>query len=180
MSKLLISEERKRQILKQAEYLDNIVGDGIVDIVKLATQLGFHVYNLKDRIKYYGLIAVDTSDKKLLKDADTSKIIGFNPSLNSTRNRRAIAVELGHYFLHFDKYRKKDRFQYIYKENRKLKKTEEYEAEIFADNLLVPKRKLKAFLKQYPTGMESSMLAIDEAARHFDVSINCIERILNQ
>lgn len=130
-------ERKAEETLNDVNYAD--VADSI-DVIEVAKKLGFVVGNAGLSEDVDGFIIVDENKGNIL-GIDTNKLIGVNASKELAWKRFIIAHEIGHYVLHYDK--EKDNGMYAHREHKKGKNEIENEADFFAANLLMPRKKFK-------------------------------------
>ena len=145
-------ERKAEETLNDVNYAD--VADSI-DVIEVAKKLGFVVGNAGLSEDVDGFIIVDENKGNIL-GIDTNKLIGVNASKELAWKRFIIAHEIGHYVLHYDK--EKDNGMYAHREHKKGKNEIENEADFFAANLLMPRKK---FIDKYKELKEKD-LSIDE------------------
>lgn len=173
----MISDERKTEIINTTKKIlkEYSLPSQNVDIVNVATQLGFSVYLMKDDIDSDGVIIVNKQNKPIAEGIfNESKIIGFKKSIDRNTNRFIIAHELGHFFLHSAN-SKSDIFVYEYKGSNGLNNEYEEEANFFAANLLVPEERFNEALHNYKEPISSTFL-VEDLANAFEVDSGCILR----
>lgn len=85
-----------------------------------------------------GFIIVQDDAKEIL-GIETNKLIGVNSTRNLEWKRFTIAHELAHYVLHCPE--QKSKGMYAHRDHRKGKGLTENEADFFAANLLMPRKK---------------------------------------
>lgn len=116
---------------------------------------------------------LDDDVSGLLVRRDDQAIIVVNVRHHPNRQRFTIAHELGHYVLHKDSPAVfVDNFLVHFREDRSTRRRydpREQEANVFAANLLLPERFLRAELKGSPIDV-SDEDAMHELARRFNVS----------
>lgn len=147
----------------------NNIAEGIIDIYKIhipindingvVTTLGGYIEENKD-----------ICDSAIRKQND--RFVIYMPSFYSAERKRfAVAQELGHLFLHMgyivnpELWDKQKNMTYY---NSKYP-SEEYQANDFADALLMPKDVYKKVLEQYTTGNKVQTAKI---AEYFGVSVS--------
>lgn len=130
-------ERKAEETLNHVNYAD--VADSI-DVIEVAKKLGFVVGNAGLSEDVDGFIIVDENKGNIL-GIDTNKLIGVNASKELAWKRFIIAHEIGHYILHYDK--EKDNGMYAHREHKKGKNEIENEADFFAANLLMPRKKFR-------------------------------------
>lgn len=145
-------EREAEETLHNINYAD--VTDSI-DIIDIAKKLGFVVGNAGLSEDVDGFIIVDENKNNIL-GIDTNKLIGVNASKELAWKRFIIAHEIGHYILHYNK--EKDNGMYAHREHKKGKNEIENEADFFAANLLMPRKK---FMDKYKE-LKQKNLSTDE------------------
>lgn len=145
-------ERKAEETLNDVNYAD--VADSI-DVIEVAKKLGFVVGNAGLSEDVDGFIIVDENKGNIL-GIDTNKLIGVNASKELAWKRFIIAHEIGHYVLHYDK--EKDNGMYAHREHKKGKNEIENEADFFAANLLMPRKK---FINRYRE-LKKKDLSMDE------------------
>lgn len=145
-------EKRANSILESVNYIDN---KDSIDVVEVAKKLGFVVGNagLEDDID--GFIIVEEGKPHIL-NINTDKLIGVNALKELPWKRFIVAHEIGHYVLHYD--RLKDNGMFAHREHRKGKSEKENEADFFAANLLMPRKK---FMDKY-NELQEKGLSLDD------------------
>lgn len=145
-------EKKAEETLNNINYADSTDS---IDVIEVAKKLGFVVGNAGLSEDVDGFIIVDENESNIL-GIDTNKLIGVNASKELAWKRFIIAHEIGHYMLHYDK--EKDNGMYAHREHKKGKNEIENEADFFAANLLMPRKK---FIDKYKELKEKD-LSIDE------------------
>jgi Zn-dependent peptidase ImmA (M78 family) len=132
-----------------------------VDTVSLAQQNGFKVMEATFEKDYEGVAGFIDVPKKL---------IYVNAKDTSDQQNYTVAHELGHYLLnHHEQANFEDEYSVLLREPFSEEFTTiEKEANLFADNLLVPARFLSKWLADYPYATN------EELARIFGVPANVI------
>lgn len=175
----MLTKDRQEQIKNTTKDLllkYGFFNDQNIDIVKLATSLGFAVLLLKEEAKADGVILVNKDNKPILPGKiKASKIIAFKKTIERNKNRFIIAHELGHFFLHSNN-TPTPFFAYQYNgvENNTDALSEE-EANYFAANLLVPEDKLVEAIKTFKEPI-SEVYVVEELAKTFEVDTSCIRK----
>ena len=135
MEKQMI-EEKAMEVLNKG----NDKGDSAINIIGIATSLGFVVGNVDLSEGEDGFILVDEKQEEILGQ-DTNKLIGVNADLSEEWKRFIIAHEIVHFILHYNKSENKG--LYAHREHRKGKDSIENEADYFAASLLMPADRFK-------------------------------------
>ena len=157
----------KRNIEQKAIYLleSTKYSSGEVDILTIAQSLGFVVGIAALPSNDNGFILIDHSKKQIYRiiGLATDKAIGVNVHLDLQTKRFIIAHEIGHAVLgHGSSPRTKIRYNQA---NFQLK---EYEANLFAAELLMPIEAINYMIKQTEIGLK-------EMAEVFSVSSQALE-----
>lgn len=136
MDKSMI-ESKAIDILNKVQLSDET---DAIDVIKIARELGFVVGNagLEDDVD--GFIIVEKGKREILGQK-TDRLIGVNASKELAWKRFIVAHEIGHYILHYDE--NINNGMYAHREHKKGKNNEENEADYFAANLLMPRKKFK-------------------------------------
>jgi len=138
-----VSDMDRRFIEKAAEKLIEEINycNGEVDIIEVASCLGFKIGNASLSNNEDGFVIIDKS-KSSIFDINTNKLIGVNCNRTLDFKRYVIAHELGQCFLHYDP--KVINGKYAHRLH--IKGNNEIDADYFASCLLMP---ASDFLSKY-------------------------------
>lgn len=131
------------------------------------------IYDINDVVKVLGGCIEEDSNiySSAIKKQNDRFVIYIPSSYSAERKRFAVTQELGHLFLHMgykisQKLWDKQKNMVCYESKSPL---EEYQANDFADALLMPKDVYKKVLEQYTTG---SKVQTAKIAEYFGVSVS--------
>lgn len=147
----------------------NNIAEGIIDIYKIHIPIN-DINDVVTTLGGYIEENKDICDSAIRKQND--RFVIYMPSFYSAERKRfAVAQELGHLFLHMGykispKLWDNQRNMVYYESKSPL---EEYQANDFADALLMPKDVYKKVLEQYTTGGKVQTAKI---AEYFGVSVS--------
>lgn len=175
-----MNELRKKEIIQTVNAIIGQYGDteSKVDVVNVASKLGFKVLSLADEAPFKGIIIVNkSSDNSGIFSTFGNRIIAFKKNLEKRQNRFIMAHELGHYFLHSENlFTEKNIFSYEYHSSKSNDSLEE-EANYFAANLLVPESLFKEKYAEYKNASSNNEILLEQLlSDFFDVDIQCIEK----
>lgn len=147
----------------------NNIAEGIIDTY----DIHIPIHNINDVVTALGGYLDDSADiynSNVMKQND-GFVIYIPSSYSAERKQFAVAQELGHLFLHMGykinpKLWDKQKNMVYYKSKSPL---EEYQANDFADALLMPKDVYKKVLEQYTVG---SKVQTAKVAEYFGVSVS--------
>lgn len=145
-------EEKALEFMNKMGYVDD---SDAVDVIDIAKKAGFAVGNAMLDDDEDGFIIVQDGVKEIL-GIHTDKLIGVNSARTVEWKRFIVAHELAHYVLHYA-YEKHNGI-YAHREHIKGKNDEENDADFFAANLLMPRKK---FVDAY-NELKDKQLDLDE------------------
>ena len=114
-----------------------------IDVVSIASKLGFKVANAILDDDADGFVVVDKNARSIL-NINTTKLIVVNNERSIEWKRFIVAHELAHYVLHYDN--DNDQGIYAHRDHRVGKNKYENDADYFAAALLMPR---KVFRRRY-------------------------------
>lgn len=165
---------RRKVIRAQVEHLleTQRIKNGVVDVEKLAKALGAEIK--KDHVddKLSGFLLRDTTNRRA--------IIGVNASHPKNRQRFTIAHEIGHLLLHKGEQIHIDRMDGGYYVNSRNSESsegtneEEKEANLFAAELLMPKKFLDADLAKHDDLDLFDETVLQNLAKKYEVSLQAL------
>jgi len=162
-------EEKARQTLEDA----NDKNDAMVDIINIANNLGFTVYNVEMEDSEDGFILVNEKENNIFGQ-ETSKLIGVNLTRSAEWKRFIIAHEIGHYILYYNE--EKNNGMFAHREHKTGKDEFENEIDFFAASLLVPAERFKKNLNELKKANLTKKEIIFILAERFRVERKIIER----
>lgn len=154
------------------DELNDIINNLTKDIID-TYNIEIPIRNIDDVVATLGGCVKENSNicSSCIKRQNDGFVIYIPSSYSAERKQFAIAQELGHLFLHMgykisQKLWEKQKNMVYYESKSPL---EEYQANDFADALLMPKDIYKKVLKQYTTGNKVQTAKI---AEYFGVSVS--------
>lgn len=175
-----MDENRKKSIALMANQIaeENGFLNCKVDIIQIASRLGFKVFPLVNDAPFDGLLVASESGAPIIKGGEYSKLIAIKRNQEKEQVRFIIAHELGHYFLHRKNGRDICNFKYHNLDSNK-DDSEEMEANYFAACLLVPEKLLREVFQKYSANNDEAY-AIASTANYFEVTVACIQKRLKE
>lgn len=151
----------KDQIIAKAEMFckENNVNDYPVNIVSLCEQFGFKVFGVDLPKEVSGFIVVQDEP---FKNFETNMVIGVNKNESARRRRFTIAHELAHFCLH----RNENEQLYAHRDTDMKVGSIEWEANLFASNILMPKKLVKQSIESLKESSLAQSIPREIVVRH--------------
>lgn len=167
-------EAKAIELMEKVNYVDD---SDAIDVIQIAKKAGFAVGNAVLDDEEDGFIIVKEGAKEIL-GIHTDKLIGVNSARTLEWKRFIIAHELAHYVLHYGS--ENHNGMYAHREHKKGKSVAENDADFFAANLLMPRKK---FLNTY-NELKNKKLDFDEIvillSSKFVVTSKTVERRIEE